>query len=204
MLRSIDLKLRERLNQREFRLQWFRAQLEVTVPDMFRSLREDRDLTQKELAECAEMKQSAISRFEKSDEANWKLETLLKIADALDAQLVISLIKAEDVIARYESGEDHVSKNTLSRSKQAAGQPDDDKAGVAHPLRPLAEVSLDDNSENTPEKESSIDPPVLKKPKEWLSGRGQQGPRKPYDDRLFNQMPMTGSGQKRSTSRMGL
>ena len=51
------------------------------------------------------MKQSAISRFEKSDEACWKFETLLKLAEALDAQLVISLIKSEDVTARYERSE---------------------------------------------------------------------------------------------------
>ena len=39
------------------------------------------------------MKQSAISRFESSRDAKWKLETLLKLAEALDAQLVISVVK---------------------------------------------------------------------------------------------------------------
>jgi transcriptional regulator with XRE-family HTH domain len=102
MLRSIDLKLRDRLKSRDFRQQWYRAQLEANVPDMFRSLREWRDMTQKELAHQSNMKQSAISRFEKSDEANWNFETLLKLADALDAQLVVSLVRSEDVIAQYE------------------------------------------------------------------------------------------------------
>lgn len=105
MLRSIDLKLREKLKDKEFRRQWFRAQLEAHVPDMFRALREDRSLTQQELASLADMKQSAISRFEKSDEANWKFETLLTLAEALDAKLEITLVKAEDVIANYERRE---------------------------------------------------------------------------------------------------
>ena len=117
MLRSIDLKLRERLKNREFRRQWYRAQLEANVPDMFRNLREQRDMTQKDLAEHSEMKQSAISRFEKSDEANWNFETLLKLADALDAQLVVSLVRSEDVISSYERSE----KSASSSSAGAIG-----------------------------------------------------------------------------------
>ena len=112
MLRSIDLKLRERLQNREFRIQWYRAQLEASVPDMFRELREARSLTQKQLAAAAEMKQSAISRFEKSDEANWKIETLLKLADALDAQLSITLTRSEDVIERYKVSEPKTTKRS--------------------------------------------------------------------------------------------
>jgi len=122
MLRSIDLKIRERLKERNFRRQWYRAQLEAHVPDMFRALRERRDMTQKELAASADMKQSAISRFEKSGEANWNTETLLKLADALDAQLVVSLVPSEDVIARYESSEGQ-SEKKASLLDAAPAQP---------------------------------------------------------------------------------
>lgn len=85
----------------EFRREWFRAELEASVPDLFRDLREIRGLTQADLAEKSEMKQSAISRFEASTEASWKLETLLRLADALDSRLSISLEPAESVIAKY-------------------------------------------------------------------------------------------------------
>ena len=102
ILRSIDLRLADRLKDPEFRREWFRAQLEDSVPDMFRSLREERELTQNELAAKAGMQQSAISRFERERDAKWNFETLLRLAEALDAQLLISVIKAEDVIARYE------------------------------------------------------------------------------------------------------
>jgi len=100
-LSSIDLRVAERLKDREFRQHWFRAMLENNVPEQFRDLRESRDMTQSELADAAEMKQSAISRFEGQRVANWNLETLLKLADALDAQLEISITPAEEVIARY-------------------------------------------------------------------------------------------------------
>lgn len=119
MLRSIDLKLRDRLKVREFRRQWYRAQLEANVPDMFRNLREQRDMTQKDLAEHADMKQSAISRFEKSDEANWNFETLLKLADALDAQLMVSLVRSEDVIANYERSEKGSANPSASAIREA-------------------------------------------------------------------------------------
>jgi transcriptional regulator with XRE-family HTH domain len=102
-LRSIDLSLETRLKNAEFRREWFRAELETLVPDQFRTLRELRGLTQAQLAELAEMQQSAISRFEASSEANWKLETLLRLADALDARLTIKLERSEDVVRRYTS-----------------------------------------------------------------------------------------------------
>lgn len=100
-LSSIDLRIAERLRDREFRRHWFRAALESNVPELFRDLRELRNMTQSELADAADMQQSAVSRFEIQRVANWKLETLLKLADALDAQLEILLVPAEDVIARH-------------------------------------------------------------------------------------------------------
>lgn len=100
-LHSIDLRVAERLKDREFRKEWFRAELETSVPEQFRDLREYREYTQSELAERASMKQSAISRFEVQRIANWKLETLLRLADALDAQLEIRLVRAEEVIAKF-------------------------------------------------------------------------------------------------------
>ncbi len=100
-LNSIDLCLSERLKDIEYRREWFRAELEAKVPELFRDLRELRGWTQAELADKSEMKQSAISRFEVSTDAVWKLETLLKLADALDAQLSISLEPSERVLERY-------------------------------------------------------------------------------------------------------
>jgi transcriptional regulator with XRE-family HTH domain len=66
-------------------------------------------MTQTKLADATGMKQSAISRFEKSTDANWKFETLLTLAEALDAQLQIRVVRYEDVIRQFER-EEHEAK----------------------------------------------------------------------------------------------
>lgn len=104
-LSSIDLRIADRLKEPGFRREWYRAILENKVPVQFRDLREARNMTQSDLATATGMKQSAISRFESQRVANWKLETLLKMADALDAQLEILLIPSEQVIAHHEAEE---------------------------------------------------------------------------------------------------
>ncbi len=117
MLSSIDLTLAERLKDPEFRREWFLAELETEVPQIFRDLRELRDLTQAELAEKANKLQSSIARFEMSAKASWKIEYLLVLANALDAQLSITLEPAENVIAGYEKEESEVPR---TRSPKAS------------------------------------------------------------------------------------
>ncbi|WP_282608965.1 helix-turn-helix domain-containing protein [Pelagibius sp. Alg239-R121] len=99
-LRSIDLNLAPKLERRGFRDEWFQIKLEESVPEQFRELRERRGLTQSELADAAETKQSMVSRLEKSHTPNWQVSTLLKLSRALDAQLKITLEPAEEVIAK--------------------------------------------------------------------------------------------------------
>jgi transcriptional regulator with XRE-family HTH domain len=122
-LSSIDLRIADRLKNREFRKHWFRAALESDVPEQFRDLREARGMTQSDLAESAAMKQSAISRFEVRREASWKLETLLKLADALDAKLSITVTPAEEVIEKCEREEARLGapqKSVLDRPPAAS------------------------------------------------------------------------------------
>ena len=121
-LHSIDLRLAERLKDSEFRREWFRAELEVSVPELFRDMREERKKTQSQLAEMTGMKQSAICRFERSRDAKWKLETLLTLAEALDVQLVISIRRAEDIISYYEQKETSGAKGPLSVLSEVESQ----------------------------------------------------------------------------------
>ena len=53
------------------------------------------------------MKQSAVSRIEQASYSGWTFKTLLRVADALDAQVKVSFEAADDVIERYahEKGE---------------------------------------------------------------------------------------------------
>lgn len=104
-LQDINLNVASRLEDKEFRKEWFKSELEFSVPNQFRALRETRMLTQNDLATSTSMKQSAISRFESSTDAKWKLETLLTIADALDARLTIELEPAELVLEKIRRQE---------------------------------------------------------------------------------------------------
>jgi len=59
--------------------------------DLIRHAREKQKITQSELARRAHTTQSAISRLEDADYETMKLDTLQKIAQALDLTLTITL-----------------------------------------------------------------------------------------------------------------
>ncbi len=98
-----DLGIAKELENKEFRTQFFRTELQVDVPEQIKSLRKMRGLKQEELAQLTGTKQSAISRLERSEEATYSLETLQRLADALDARLSVVIEPYEIVIARYRS-----------------------------------------------------------------------------------------------------
>ena len=119
-LRSIDLKVADRLRKDpEFLREWFRAELETSVPDQMRALRELRDMTQAALAEATgydgekPMKQSAISRFERSTDAKWELPAVLRMAEAMGGIVRVLIIPAEHAIETIEAEEKHLAMKEI-------------------------------------------------------------------------------------------
>lgn len=106
-----DLGIADELKDKDFRNQFFRSEREIDIPAQIKTLRKFRQMTQKELAERSGTKQSAVCRLERSQEANWELETLVKYAEALDARLAVVIEPYETVMARYRRSE---------KSKQAS------------------------------------------------------------------------------------
>ena len=98
-----DLGLPEELESPTFRNQFFRSERELEIPAQIKNLRKLRGLNQAQLAEMARTKQSAISRLERAQEAKWELETLVRLAEALDARLAVVIEPYEAVIARYKA-----------------------------------------------------------------------------------------------------
>lgn len=96
-----DLDLPTEFQDSEFRNQFFRTEREIDIPAQIKALRKMRRLRQAELAEKAGTQQSAISRLERAQEAKWELETLVRLAEALDARLSVVIEPYEEVIARY-------------------------------------------------------------------------------------------------------
>ena len=104
-LYSIDLGIAEELRDEEFRNQFFRAEREIDIPYQLKALRKARDLNQAELAEKSGMKQSAVSRIENTNDGKFNLETLVRLAEAMDARLAVIIEPYEAVIARYRDEE---------------------------------------------------------------------------------------------------
>jgi transcriptional regulator with XRE-family HTH domain len=126
-----DLGIADELKDKEFRNQFFRTEREIDIPAQIKAIRKFRDMTQKELAELVGTKQSAISRIEQSQESNWELETLVKLAEALDARLAVVIEPYESVTARLKSlGQ--FSKQSAATSDIGSAPPEQRKLGNGH------------------------------------------------------------------------
>ena len=98
LVRRVRINVADKLKNRKYRSAFFAAAARDEIASQIRQLREMRGLTQAALASTAGMKQSAVSRMEQAAYSAWSFKTLLKIAEALDAQLRFALEPAEKVI----------------------------------------------------------------------------------------------------------
>jgi transcriptional regulator with XRE-family HTH domain len=118
LISPLKLNISNRLRKdREFRKRFFQGQAQDEIAMNIRSLREKRTMRQVDLARESKMKQSAISRIEQADYSSWSFNTLLRVADALDARLRVTLEPAEIVIERYEGSEVAVEKGSQQYAK---------------------------------------------------------------------------------------
>lgn len=103
----INLNIGNRLKgDHEFRKNFFRALSRNEIASQIIRLRKMRNMRQSDLADAVDTRQSAISRLEKADYASWNYQTLLGIAEALDARLNIQLEPVEEAIALYAQHEE--------------------------------------------------------------------------------------------------
>lgn len=106
LISPLKLNISKRLREdKAFRKRFFRRQAQDEIAMSIRSLREKRVMRQIDLAKKSGMKQSAISRIEQADYSGWSFSTLLRVGEALDARLHVTLEPKETVIARYENQE---------------------------------------------------------------------------------------------------
>ena len=104
LISPLKLNISKRLKEdNAFRKRFFRRQAQDEIAMSIRSLREKRVMRQIDLAKKSGMKQSAISRIEQADYSGWSFNTLLRVGEALDARLHVTLEPKETVIARYEN-----------------------------------------------------------------------------------------------------
>ena len=102
-LKSIELRLAEKLRDKTYRQEFFRGLTQDEIAMQVRTLRKQRGLRQADLARLTDTAQSAISRLEQADYSRWGFNTLMSIADALDARVRFVLEPAEEAIQHFEA-----------------------------------------------------------------------------------------------------
>ncbi len=86
---DIRERLLEEFRDPEARREYADEFLDASIALQIKTLRQQRELTQAQLAELAGMKQSRISTMEKVDYSSLSVRTLRRLAEAFDLPLVI-------------------------------------------------------------------------------------------------------------------
>jgi transcriptional regulator with XRE-family HTH domain len=87
------------INSRQSRESYIRSKLNGLIPSQIRALRLKQPMTQNELAAAAEMKQSRISNIEKPGQVQFNVDTLIRLAAALNVGLKIEFVSYSDMLA---------------------------------------------------------------------------------------------------------
>lgn len=84
MFRSLREQLKEKFRDRVYRHAYANSFLDSQIATQIKAIREQRGLTQLQLAELAGMKQSRISALEDVNYSSWSIATLKRLAKAFD------------------------------------------------------------------------------------------------------------------------
>lgn len=87
-----------KLQDKEYRDAFVASQINIELPFQVRALREERGWTQSQLAEKAGMLQPRISAIETPGKGKLNLETLLRLASALDVGLVVRFAPFSEMV----------------------------------------------------------------------------------------------------------
>ena len=130
-IKPVELKLSEKLRDREYFHGFFEVRAQAEIPIQIRALMGKRELTQVQFGELCGMKQSAASRVLSEDYSAWNFKTLLRIARALDARLKVEFIPMEEVIAEYERSDELVGRTESSPTSGPNAALDKGAAGAS-------------------------------------------------------------------------
>lgn len=89
--RTLQDYIAQQMQKPGFKKAWHELDAEFELLESMLQLREKTGMTQQRLAEKIGTKQPALSRLERGGFKKASLETLSKIADALDARLVVRM-----------------------------------------------------------------------------------------------------------------
>lgn len=108
-------RLKHDFRDLEYRHGYVEAELAARLAAQIRRLREDRGWTQKELAERAGTKQSAISKLEDPGYGRYSLSLLFQLAKAFDIALDVGFVAFSAAAAKAVSGPDQLSVQSFDQ-----------------------------------------------------------------------------------------
>ena len=85
-------KLLAKLRNKDYRDAYVEEKVTTSLPFQIRALREERDWSQVELGNRAEMRQNAVSRLEDAESGPPSINTLLRLARAFDVALLVKFV----------------------------------------------------------------------------------------------------------------
>ena len=95
-------RLLDELKNKKFRDAYAAEHAKTSLPIQIYTLREQRGLSQSQLAERAKTTQTVISRLEDPDYGNFTIASLLKIASALDVALLVKFVPFTRLLNEFE------------------------------------------------------------------------------------------------------
>jgi transcriptional regulator with XRE-family HTH domain len=107
--------LRAEFHDRDYRHVYAEESLNTYIATQIKILREQRNLTQSELAALTGMKQPRIAVMEDINYSSWSINTLRRLAEALDLRLSVKFETFSSLIPELES----FSRESLERSSFA-------------------------------------------------------------------------------------
>jgi transcriptional regulator with XRE-family HTH domain len=107
--------LREEFQDKEYRDAYADESLSTYIATQIKVLREQRQLTQKELAERAGMAQPRIAVLEDVNYSSWSISTLRRLAEAFDVRLSVKFETFSSLVQEIE----RLGRDTLERDSFA-------------------------------------------------------------------------------------
>ena len=146
-MRDRSEKISKLLSSRAARESYIRSKLNVLLPSQVRGLRLRRELKQEELGERAEMKQSRISAMERPGETSFNVETLVRLAAALDVGLKVEFVPFSELL-RWDNA---FSQDSFKVTPLAKDEAFLNPAGVAEELRMIGVMKQESNDSDSME-----------------------------------------------------
>jgi transcriptional regulator with XRE-family HTH domain len=103
--------LRAEFHEKEYRHAYADESLNVYIATQIKVLREQRTLTQKQLADLAGMAQPRIAVLEDVNYSSWSINTLRRLAEAFDLRLTVSFENFSSLVNEVET----LGKESLER-----------------------------------------------------------------------------------------